>query len=264
MVKKLDKAHNLFVILLLLLDFSLSEIFAVELGQEIKVIKFALYLFLILWGTFNLFVCFGYDKGVSRFKVMRLSELVEEPRTAEYIKIFFLLWAGQFSFDTLEIYGLVVFLALTSSYIILSLAVILYDFKKTKTWTTSILGHLILVGCLLIWSKNTYTRINGDEVIGSFFEKSEYRTQYYAILTPETNSSKNYKLKADIWVFNETSQDYEGRSYTYKVIMVEKVYFKNGGYVYFDDCQVDLNKKEYCIDQNSRGWYIQLTNTKVE
>ncbi len=73
---------------------------------------------------------------------------------------------------------------------------------------------------------------------------------YYVYATNEKD--KTYTLPANIEKVNNN---------TY---LVHNVYFENGGYLYFEDCDYfDYGDKEYSIDQNGNGWYIELTNHKT-
>src|SRR5437762_10807004 len=43
---------------------------------------------------------------------------------------------------------------------------------------------------------------------------------------------------------------------------LSKITFPNNNYIEFDECQIYLNKKEFCVDNNGNSWYIELTNQK--
>ncbi|MBO5089451.1 MAG: hypothetical protein J6C27_00860 [Clostridia bacterium] len=73
---------------------------------------------------------------------------------------------------------------------------------------------------------------------------------YYVYATNE--KGQTYTLPANIEKINNN---------TY---CVYNVYFKNGGYLYFYDCEYfDFEDTEYVIDQNGKGWHIELTNEKT-
>ncbi len=123
------------------------------------------------------------------------------------------------------------------------------------------------------WGKNSYVRNYGNETIGSYSEKTEYRTRYYVNVFPNDEEGKNYRLPADIHVYNEieegeTTEDRFGQehttTYTTKYIIVEKIYWPNGGFLNFNECKIEIGEKNLCIDQNNRSWFIEITNRKVK
>lgn len=96
----------------------------------------------------------------------------------------------------------------------------------------------------------------GSETIGSFFSKTEFRTQYYVQLFPEGSKSKNYIVPADL-IVNEDS------------IFIEGVHWPNGGYTSFDRFG-DMNAQDFYIhghitipDDEDREWTIVLTKKKA-
>lgn len=73
---------------------------------------------------------------------------------------------------------------------------------------------------------------------------------YYVYATNEKN--KTYTLAANIEKVNDNEY------------LVHNVYFKNGGYLYFEDCDYfEYSDKEYVIDQNGNSWDIKLTTYKA-
>jgi hypothetical protein len=217
------------------------------------------FVFLIIWGMINVFVAV-YDRSIVHGKVhysMRLveaDELIGSPNFNEYTKLFFLFFVGQYSFDLFRFPGVVMYLSLAIFLSVRSFIVLYRDYERTHAWTRTKIVNLFLAICLLVWSKNTYSRISGAESIGSFFEKTDYRTKYYVNMFPEASKSESYRLPAMIHVYDGSD----------KVISIERVYFDNGGFLYFEDCQVEIGEKTYCTDQRGRRWYIELTDLKVE
>lgn len=264
-----SKLHSWSVVIVIAAHIFVIDLLPETIKPTLQVIFPVVFIFLIIWGMINIFVVL-LDRSVLHGKMyysirlVKTDELIDSPNFNEYTKLFFLFFAGQHSFDFFQFSGFVIYLSL-AFFLIASCFIVLHrDYKRNRTWTTTRIGNLFLVICLLVWSKNTYSRIDGDESIGSFFEKPEYRTKYYVNLFPEASKSKNYRLAAEIHVYEESDEDYEGNSHAYKVISIEKVYFNNGGFLYFDDCLVEFGEKTYCIDQNGKGWYIELTNLKVK
>jgi hypothetical protein len=106
----------------------------------------------------------------------------------------------------------------------------------------------------------------GIKEIGSFFEAPRpYTTQYYVYLFSERNSVKNYRLPADLNIDNDCENDGE-TSTCFDLVSLEKAYFPNGGYLYFNDCILDMKKdsSSSCIDQDGVSWNIQFKNEKVK
>ena len=261
------KAHGWIIGIVIVFDLFISDFLPKELKSGFEVIQLIAYIALIIWSIINLIVVNDARRiigGTLHYlpRTTTIDELIERPNFNEYFKLFILLCIGQYSFDSFKIIGLLLYLAFAFFLIVISLLVIYRDYKKKRTYTTTILGNLFLVVCLLLCSKSTYSRIEGDEIIDSFFEKPEYRAKYYVNLFSETSKSKNYRLVADVHVYQETEEGYDDKSHTYKVISIERVYFNNGGYLYFDDCLAKIGEKTYCTDQNGKDWYIELTNIK--
>lgn len=109
----------------------------------------------------------------------------------------------------------------------------------------------------------------GNEEIGSFFEKSTYTTQYWVYLQPENTQVKNYRVKADIYHYIESADDeYNGGGDFY---LLEKVYWENGGFSIFEDCdltEIALNRNKKtnyvgCRDNDDNNYKIRL-ETKVK
>lgn len=73
---------------------------------------------------------------------------------------------------------------------------------------------------------------------------------YYVYATNEKD--KTYTLPANIEKINN------------EYYVVHNVYFKNGGYLYFEDCEYfKFTEKESTYDQNGNNWNLKLTNIKA-
>lgn len=112
----------------------------------------------------------------------------------------------------------------------------------------------------------------GNEILGSFLEKPEYRTQYFVNVFRDTNDSLNYRLIADLHVFSEHSEGYPeedrfGREYTptysERMIQLERIYFPDSTVIEFEETFLKYRRKVYCIDERGRSWYVELTNQKA-
>jgi hypothetical protein len=102
----------------------------------------------------------------------------------------------------------------------------------------------------------------GVKEIGHFYEAPmPYTTKYYVYLFEENNKAKNYKLTADITVDRESDGDLG-----WTTINLEKVYFSNGGFLYFENCFLEGKKDiaDQCDDQNGVNWTVEFKKEKAE
>ncbi|MEY4480716.1 MAG: hypothetical protein RLZZ267_1394 [Bacillota bacterium] len=80
---------------------------------------------------------------------------------------------------------------------------------------------------------------------------------YYVKLSPESNSTTTYKVKAEV--------EYDPDFGTY---FISKVFFNNGGYLTFESSYgvstFSFNSEEYIEDDSGRSWYISLTKEKIK
>jgi hypothetical protein len=107
-----------------------------------------------------------------------------------------------------------------------------------------------------------------DEIIENVKSEMEYEKKH------------TYKLPADIVVSDDFSeyQDYDTETgigaYSYETtatsetrkVKILKVYFNNGGYLYFSDCFVPINNSDdcNCVDQDDKEWKVELTKVKIK
>lgn len=213
------------------------------------------------------------DKSLFVHFIKTKEEFTNMSNIGNYLMVLLIFFVGQFSFDYLKPVGPTIFLVLILTCIIFCFRILIWEGLERKNFVSPItIGHALAIYLLFAWGKNSYIRSYGDEILGSYFEKSEYKTQYYVNVFPDDEGSKNYRLPADIHVYSETeegetSEDRFGQehteSYTTKYIIVDKVFWPNGGYLDFDDCQLEIGDKVLCSDQEGRDWYIELTNEKV-
>lgn len=92
----------------------------------------------------------------------------------------------------------------------------------------------------------------GTKTLGSFFQRSRYSVQYYVYLQSPDDQAKSYKVKADItkdtWSYD--SGDDGGSTSGGNIYSLDKVYWPDGGYSEFQDCDlvslIESNKKASC------------------
>lgn len=185
-------------------------------------------------------------------------------KSAQLFSIYFIisLICNQVAFKSWMPYSMIVLLILLTIAIIIAFGLLLIELKESGIINTgALLGDLLMIGIFFFGFYHAYTKNFGSEIIGSFFEKHEYKTQYYVNLFADKGYAKNYRVVADVHVYSTTEEDGED-TYTTKHIVIERVYWPNGGYSIFDDCELESGDNGYCTDNDDRTWYIELTNKK--
>ena len=106
------------------------------------------------------------------------------------------------------------------------------------------LGQFIGILLIFFFVVFCYTSTFGNEDVNSIFSKSEFNFKGYVYAFPDSTKDKNYRLKADM---HKDGEYYE----------VNRIYFYNGGYIDFEDCE-DGNKDGemfYCAPiDDERDW----------
>ncbi len=75
----------------------------------------------------------------------------------------------------------------------------------------------------------------GNTQVGSPLAKNNFTAQYWVYIQPDDAEAKNYRVKGDI-------SRYDGE------YSLNKVYWANGGYITFDDCQLQSQDGKYISD----------------
>lgn len=108
------------------------------------------------------------------------------------------------------------------------------------------------VGFCIIVTIAANTKL-GSTNIGGLFERINYTESYYVNLFRENAESKNYKVEAEI---EKTGGEY----------YIVKAYFPNSGHITFYNSlygdPLEVNKPIYLIDDNNKGWRVELTTQK--
>ena len=105
----------------------------------------------------------------------------------------------------------------------------------------------LLSSLVILFSNNYFMALIGSEDIRTL-PSGTYC--YYVYATNEKD--KTYTLPANIEKINN------------EYYVVHNVYFKNGGYLYFEDCEYfKFTQKESTYDQNGNNWDLKLTNIKT-
>ncbi len=215
-----------------------------------------------------------YDSNTFVYLLKSKIQITKESNLGNYFKICIILLLGHDSVDYLKPVGPNVFIGLALLCLFFCIRILIWEGIDRKNYTSPIIiGHILIIYMLFNWGKNTYIKSYGDEILGSYFEKFEYRTQYYVNVFPDGEESKNYRLPAEIHVYSEEEEGEpsidaigveHSNTYTVKYIILEKVLWPNEGYLEFNDCQLEVGKKVQCNDQEGESWTIELTNEKVK
>ncbi|HNW91050.1 MAG TPA: hypothetical protein PK664_05685 [Paludibacteraceae bacterium] len=250
--------HNIAVCVYGLFLIFLKDYIPDYLKEGSSILFAILGLLLIIGNLFFLF--YDYDaKEVKSFE-----KIASTQNGGNYLEVCFLIFITDT--DPIHPFGTIVFLTITIFLLMFCFWAILRDMIIKKVFISLVIvAHLIFGYFMFSKSKWSFTRYYGNEIIGSFWAKSDYRTIYLVKLY-KGDSNKFYPLPALLHVYSEDNEDDFGYGYqmwTEKNVSVEYVFFSNGGYLIFDDCNLYPNNKEYCIDQNGSSWYIELTEKKL-
>ena len=198
-------------------------------------------------------------------------EITQMDNIGLYLLGLLILIVGQYSFDFLKPVGPIIFISIIICCFLYCLKIILWDKKKNSISAVAI-SHIVLIYVLYGIGKNTYIRSYGNQIIGSYFEKPEYRTKYYIKVSKDDAFNKFHLLPAEIHVFSsteegETTEDRYGLEhielFSKKRIVIEKAYWPKGGYLKLSDCEIEVGDISNCYDQDENEWYIELTNQKI-
>lgn len=211
------------------------------------------------------------DEYSNLYQLKAKDDILSAKNGANYLSLLWFLTIARFWFTASPLAGPLLFVVLVGPLFLAITYVLASEVKSlfTKGFSSfnTVLGFALLFYTVGNGLRYTIADAFGEERIGSFFEKSEYTTQYYVNLFPEKNDAQNYRLPADIHVYSEEEEGEESSS-TKKCIRLEKVYFPNNGFVNFSDDGEDKNltfgQKVYVADQHNKGWYVELVDEKVK
>lgn len=214
-------------------------------------------LILILIGLRNLFT--------TEKRLRRIEEITTNDHIGAYFKIILLLSITRL--DSFGDIGTIGYITMTLSLLVFCFFVVAREGILARTFVNGvIIGHLVFGYFLFNWSKNTYVRSYGNEIIGSFWEKPNYRTKYLLKVSESSDFSNAYTLQANVRVStileesNYPQEDVFGNeyfeSYSNKYIIIEKVYWPNGGFLEFEDC--NLQESDYCRDKDGKYWHLKI------
>ncbi|MES2650046.1 MAG: hypothetical protein V4717_24430 [Bacteroidota bacterium] len=183
----------------------------------------------------------------------------------------------QHTFNYASAFGVITYVLIAGFYFLLFVKLLASgllegEFKGLYLSPNKKFGFILSSFLLCYWSKNTYVRTYGNEIIGSFFEKKQYETQYYVYISSTNDDKKIYKLPADLSI-NIDIRPRAGDKFLLelipfmtKEIILKNVYWPNGGHLTFDgeDRQLEMYKKKILYDYNGNDWEVELRPEKVK
>ena len=190
-----------------------------------------------------------------------------------YILIVAMLFFSQNCFEHIQPLGPIIYFALIFISILVCILVPYWELFHLKNFKWSVSIWILAIYILLALAKSFYIKNYGDEVLGSYFERPEYRTKYFVNLVAEDGDRTQLKLPAIIYVHSESEEVESGEDrfgqihskfYDSKFIELEIVYLANGDSLKFDDCLLEIEGELQCMDETGTAWYIQLTSEKVQ
>lgn len=202
----------------------------------------------------NLFYLFIETEGYNLFK--NYDELLSSSNAGNYIKLFLLLFVIDLS--PLSPFGTFLYLSISLSMLLFCIIIVIREMITSRLLAV-ICVHVFFAYFLMVWSIQSYVKTHGDEVIGSFWEKPNYRAKYMVRLHNEVDG-KSYMLIAQINVMTEYYGD-EGGYGSYRCVFLEKIFWGGGRILEFQDCI--LNESNYCTDEDGNSWRIELTQQKI-
>lgn len=239
------------------LKILISVFIPVEYKNQSDVALSSIGLALILIGLWNLFI--------TKNRLRHVDEIATNENMGGYFKIVLLLSFTRL--DSFGNFGSIGYMSITLSLLLFCAFIVLREAILTRTLVNGvIIGHLVFGYLLYNWSKNTFVRNYGNEIIGSFWEKPDYRTKYIVKVSESRDFTNAYTLHAQVHVSTVLEEsDYPQEdaygneyfeSYSRKYIIIEKIFWPNGGVSVFDFC--DIEESNYCVDQNDNWWYIKI------
>lgn len=263
---KIRTLHNWIVGFWLIYEIIISNYQPENVVAYSKIISPIVGSVLLFIGFF--FLLYNQEEG----RVKKINEVTNGNNFGNYMQVFLILW--QLELEVLHPVGTWIQLGIYSICLVLVLLVIINEYKTHKEILPQIaFYHLFLVYFLFAWGKNTYVQHYGNEIIGSYWAKPNFSAKYYVKISENMRSGSKYSFPALLNVSSETvesdfAQENEWGQEFYEIydeeyIMLKKVYLKNGGHLVFEDCDLEMETPIYCTDQNNKGWYITLTDKKI-
>jgi hypothetical protein len=132
---------------------------------------------------------------------------------------------------------------------------VLFEIFGTQVKTSTVVA-LIFIGIVGWWLLHVFF---ATTIPGNWLEKGDYEAKVYVNLFPDDDSTKNYRLVGDIERSSDCDSDGESSS-CYSSYYLHKITFPDEGHIAFDDCTIELHKKNYCQDDDGTDWDVELTD----
>lgn len=246
-----------------------------------------IYALLILWVYCSLFIRVNFNKDVNEKIIFKRIFHQPKDHLGKFMKLSLLIFFGYRTFFIFGRLGVLISLSIITITGLLCIFMIAKNsWKESSRHDDFIetLGQFAikagLVGYLYFspW-KSSYCYEFGVKEIGNYFEKDTYEAKYIVEIGRVEDSNK-YKLSADILISDDFSQfesydtetgvgqySYETtETYEIRYAKIKKVYFNNGGTLFFENCLVSINKSYdcNCYDQYGEEWRVEITKEKVK
>lgn len=258
--------HNWSVGVWCLYDFFLQRFLLTgKLLEHSKLISPIIGVFLLVGSIYYLI----RKQDGNRYKTYE--EITSEENLGNYMQLLFLL--GVAEIDVCGHLGVWVQISLYVVFLLCTITVILKEWLDTRDLSSFMCALMILGYIVYSWTEDTYVRHYGNEIIGSYWAKPNYKTKYFVKISNSRDSKKERVLPAKIHVFSETYHDdyidFSGevryKSNTVEHIILEKVFLKDGNCLtFYDDCELEIGEKIFCVGEDDEDWYIELTERKAE
>ncbi|WP_152266387.1 hypothetical protein [Agriterribacter humi] len=246
-----------------------------------------IYFILILWVYYSLFYTVKVGGDINEKIILKRQFDQPQALLGKFLKLSILIFFGYRTFFIFGRTGVLISLSLitvTGLFCIYVIARNAWKEKSThKGFTETFERFAIIAGIVgyiyfILW-KNSFCHEFGIKEIGNYFEKDTYEAKYIIEIS-RIGGDKTYKLPADLLISNDfsTYEDYDTETgigaYSYgstqtsetRFAKIKKVYFKNGGSLYFNECLVSIDNSydDTCVDQNGEEWQIEITKEKAK
>ncbi len=133
-------------------------------------------------------------------------------------------------------------------------------------------SHKYLIGlvCLAVISTFVYNKIQQSKHhfdINSQYCDKEFDFKGYIYAFPDDTKSKNYRLVADFSKVEDYDTDTEDREHYYHYITLNRIYFNNGGYIDFENCN-EVNKDGELFSctaiNDDRDWSFRFYGEQIK
>jgi hypothetical protein len=129
----------------------------------------------------------------------------------------------------------------------------------TKKGKDVLIVVVVVAAMLFIFTGgNPISIIGWQKTPGALFEQRFYSGKYKVIVSENKNTSKEYKLTADI----DRHIHCDGPDCGSLAYWVSTIYWPNGGYIEFDTdtCAIGIQHESECEDVDGKSYSILMTN----